>query len=225
MGSATAGLHGRFYVARSTDSGRTFGTPTLVATVARQYPDGAWLDTDASRGRFSGRVYATWEAGDFGARSDVINGERVRVEEGTRRSVAISWSDDQGQTWSLPASLEAADAGPSYMSTVAVSSKGIVGVLWVQHERYETNPRCYRPYFAASIDGGRSFTKAVPLSKSLSCPTPILTETGFFKYRHRGGDYIGLVAAADGSFHAVWSDARDGTFRTFTDRITVNLSH
>jgi hypothetical protein len=50
-------------------------------------------------------------------------------------------------------------------------------------------------------------------------------ETGFFKYRHRGGDYIGLAASADGSFHAVWSDARGGAFRTFTARIDVDAAN
>jgi hypothetical protein len=214
-----------YYVARSIDGGRTFGIPTLVGSVARQYPDMAWLAADTSHGRFAGRVYATWEAGDFGARSNVVNGVRVRVEAGTHRAVANSWSDDQGQTWSSPISLEAAHAGPCYMATVAVSSTGIVGILWVQHERYEQNPRCYRTYFAASIDGGRSFTKPVQVSESVSCPAPSVTETGFFQYRHRGGDYIGLAAAADGSFHAVWSDARDGIFRTFTARIDVDTAH
>jgi hypothetical protein len=217
-------LRANYYVARSIDGGRHFGVPTLVGSVARQYPDIAWLVADTTHGRFSGRVYATWEAGDFGARSNFVNGQRVRVEDGTHRAVAISWSHDQGQTWSSPVSLEAPGAGPSYMSTVAVSSNGIVGVLWVQHERYEPNPRCYRTYFAASSDGGRSFTRPVQVSDSVSCPTPGLTETGFFHYRHRGGDYISLAAATDGSFHAVWSDARDGVFRTFTARIAANPS-
>ncbi len=76
---------------------------------------------DTSRGRFSGRVYATWEVGDLGARLSFVNGQRVRVEEGTHRSVAISWSDDHRQTWASPVSLEVAGAGPSYMSTVAVA--------------------------------------------------------------------------------------------------------
>jgi hypothetical protein len=215
----------RFYVSRSTDGGHTFSIPTLVASVPRQFPDGAWLAADTSRGRFSGRVYATWDAGDFGARSSFVNGERVRVEEGTHRAAAISWSDDKGQTWSSPVSLEVTGAGPSYMPTVAVSATGIVGLLWLQYERYEQNPRCYRTYFAASIDGGRSFTRPVHVSDSVSCPTKIVTETGFFKYRHRGGDYIGLAAAADGSFHAVWSDAREGSFRTFTTRIAMDAAH
>jgi len=203
------------------------GPPGMADFLARRMKENFGVAADTSRGRFSGRVYATWEAGDFGARLSFVNGERVRVEEGTHRSVAISWSDDHRQTWASPVSLEVAGAGPSYMSTVAVSSKGIVGVLWLQHERYEQNPRCYRAYFAASIDGGRSFTKPVPVSDSVSCPAKSVTETGFFKYRHRGGEYIGLAAATvDGSFHAVWSDARDGSFRTFTDRIAVdgNLS-
>jgi hypothetical protein len=214
-GSPRAG----YYVARSTDGGKTFGAPTLVASVPRQYPDSAWLAAGTSRGR----VYAGWEDGDFGARVTFVNGKRVREEAGTHRSVAIARSDDDGQTWLSPVSLEAAGAGPCYLSTAAVSSGGTVGVLWLQHERYETNPRCYRPYFAASTDGGRSFATAVPVADSLSCPTRSMADDDFFTYRPRGGDYIGLAAAVDGSFHAAWSDARDGSFRTYTARIVVDV--
>src|SRR5260370_15313055 len=113
--------------------------PALVASVPRQFPDGGSVAADTSRGRFSGRVYATWEGGDFGPRLSDLNGERVRVEDGTHRKVAISWSDDQGQTWPSPVSLEVAGAGPAYISTVAVSANRTVGVFWLQHERYEQN--------------------------------------------------------------------------------------
>jgi hypothetical protein len=218
--STDAQPEARYYVARSVDGGRTFLTPTLVASVPRQFPDSASIAVDTSRGPFSGRVYATWEAGDFGARLSVVNGQRVREESGAHRSVAIARSDDQGQTWSPPVNLEVATAGPGYTSTVAVSHTGTVAVLWLQHERYEMNPQCYRTYISASTDGGQSFAVPVAVSDSTSCPARSTTQN-FFTYRPRGGDYIGLAAAADGSFHATWSDARSGTFRTRTARIVV----
>jgi hypothetical protein len=218
--AATGTLEARYNIVRSRDGGRTFGPPTLVGSVPRQYPDRAGLAADRSRGRFSGRVYATWEAGDFGAQVSFVNGQRVRQEAGTHRSVVITRSDNQGQTWSTPVSLEVAGAGPAYTSTVAVSSSGTVGVLWVQHEHYETNPLCYRAYFSASMDGGESFAMPVPVSDARSCPARSST-VDFFTYRPRGGDYIGLAAAADGSFHAAWSDARGGAFKTLTARILV----
>ena len=40
----------------------------------------------------------------------------------------------------------------------------------------------------------------------------------------RGGDYIGLTAAADGSFHPVWIDGRNGIFQVYTARIEARRS-
>jgi hypothetical protein len=36
-----------------------------------------------------------------------------------------------------------------------------------------------------------------------------------------GGDYFGLTAGADGRFHLVWSDARDGAFQIWTAAVSV----
>lgn len=211
----------RHRVARSVDGGRTFKESAPLASVPRQYPDIGSLAVDSSHGPFGGRVYATWEPGDFGARSTLVDGKRIRNESGTTRGVAIASSLDGARTWLPPIRLEVPNAGPPYMPTAAVSPRGTVGVLWVQHERYETNPLCYRPYFAASTDGGASFSQAVAVADRISCPTRSPSQPEFFTYRPRGGDYIGLAASADGSFHAAWSDARDGSFRTYTARIDV----
>ena len=35
----------------------------------------------------------------------------------------------------------------------------------------------------------------------------------------RGGDYIGLTASANSSFHPVWIDGRNGIFQVYTARI------
>lgn len=213
-------VESRYRVARSTDGGRTFDTPSVLASVPRQFPDRASLAANSSRGQFTGRVYATWESGDFGAHLSSVNGRRVREETGSHRAVSVARSDDEGRTWSRPINIEVPGAGLAYMSTVAVSASGTVGVFWLQHETYETNPRCYRAYFSASTDAGESFAPLVGVSDANSCPTRNTTED-FFTYRPRGGDYLGLAAAADGSFHAVWSDARNGVYKTFTLRIVV----
>jgi hypothetical protein len=94
-------------------------------------------------------------------------------------------------------------------------------VLWIQDERYESAARCYRVWFAASVDGGENFSLPTTVSDKISCSDPNLNPEPYFKTRLKGGDYIGLAAAADGSFHAVWIDARDGAFRLYTARIEV----
>jgi len=211
----------RVYVARSEDGGRTFGVPRFVADIARPYPGGARFAIDLSSGKYRGNVYATWEDGDFGPRL-VRRGDRlVREESGTRREVAVSRSTDRGRTWSAPKILRAEGRGAADFATLAVSRDGVIGVLWAQDEKYENNSRCYRVWFAASVDGGNTFSAAASVSDKTSCSDPKLNPEPAFATRLKGGDYIGLAAAADGSFHAAWIDARDGAFRLYTARLEV----
>ena len=211
----------RIYVARSEDGGNTFGLPRFVADMARPYPGTAHISADLSGGKFRGRVYATWEDGDFGPRW-VRQGDRfVREESGSRREVGLAHSTDNGETWSAPKILRAEGRGAVDFATLAVSSDGVLGVLWVQDERYEIDPHSYSVWFAASVDGGDTFSPPVSISSEPSRPGPRLNPEPYFTYRPRGGDYIGLAAATNGSFHAVWIDARDGAFRLYTTRIEV----
>ena len=171
-------------VARSVDGGRTFTESAPLASVPRQYPDVGSLAVDASHGPFGGRVYATWEPGDFGAHSTLVDGKRVREESGTTRGVAVASSLDGARTWLPPIRIEVPTAGPAYMSTAAVWPRGTVGELWIQHERYETDPLCYRPYFAASTDGGASCSSAVAVADHVSCPARTRLDLSFSPTGH-----------------------------------------
>ena len=97
----------------------------------------------------------------------------------------------------------------------------------------------FNQYFAASLDGGMSFTEPVRVSTVESKPfssanlLPSATawggpggelRVGVLSAAGRwlnGGDYIGLTAAADGSFHPVWADARSGSYQVYTARVRV----
>jgi hypothetical protein len=212
----------RLYVARSDDNGKTFGVPRFVADIARPYPGGAYFATDVSRGKFRGNIYGTWEEGDFGPRMVRRDDLFVREESGNRREVVVTRSTDNGRNWSVPKVLRAEGRGAAHFATLAVSQEGVLGVLWIQDERYESDARCYRVWFAASVDGGENFSLPTTVSDKVSCSDPKLNPEPYFKTRVKGGDYIGLAAAADGSFHAVWIDARDGAFRLYTARIEAH---
>jgi hypothetical protein len=211
----------RLYVARSEDSGNTFGVPRFVADIARPYPGGAYFATDVSPGKFRGNVYGTWEEGDFGPRLVHRDDQLFREESGNRRVVVVARSTDNGRNWTVPRVLRAEGRGAAHFATLAVSQQGVLGVLWIQDEQYESDARCFRVWFAASVDGGDSFSLPTTVSDKISCSDPNLNPEPYFKTRLKGGDYIGLAAAADGSFHAVWIDARDGAFRLYTARIEV----
>jgi hypothetical protein len=74
---------------------------------------------------------------------------------------------------------------------------------------------------SASLDGGVTFAPAVRVATDLSCPDP--SRAGEYPVRRwsTGGDYFGFAAGADGRFHVLWPDARDGTFEIWTAAASV----
>jgi hypothetical protein len=166
-------------------------------------PDGLEMAVDLSNSRFRGRIYAAW------------NGER-----GGSRNMTIGYSADAGKRWLKSAFFRAENGGPAFFPTLAVSPDGALGVSWLQHEKGEGKSHCYRIYFAASIDGGETFTPPHLVSETVSCPGSESNRETIDRWS-RGGDYMGLAAAADGSFHPVWIDARDGAFQVYSARIQL----
>ena len=106
--------------------------------------------------------------------------------------------------------------------SVAVNGEGVVGVTWYER-RKEAGGECQHVYFTASLDGGKTFLPEVRVSSAPSCPaTPRNGRAG--TRWPAGGDYSGLVAAADGTFHVLWADSRDGIYRLRTAPITVKAT-
>ncbi len=189
-GGQTRGL----YIARSTDGGLKFSTPVKAASVSRPVsplPGSKFrvfvlpvLAVDPS----SGALYAVWN--DF--RTDDTDVLLVR-------------STDGGNTWSDPVRVNNDPRTPrhdQFFPTVAVGADGTVHLLWLDR-RDDPNNKLYRPYYAASEDGGKTF-KQGPLTRTSSNP-----DVGF-----QGtliGDYISLDTSADGSqVYAAWIDTRNG---------------
>jgi hypothetical protein len=109
-------------------------------------------------------------------------------------------------------------------------------VLWTDR-RESVNDSDYHVRFAASFDGGETFTPSVRVSER-----PNVFEDRDFgvikgvsqasKYGParlilvrekwlRGGDTAGLIADANGMFHALWIDNRTGIAQVWTAPITV----
>ncbi|HEV2348708.1 MAG TPA: sialidase family protein [Terriglobia bacterium] len=211
----------RVYIVQSGDGGATFSAPVLVPRMDHAFQDTLDFANDLSQGKYRGRIYAVWEEGEFDPHMAREEDRVVQHESGARRDVMVAHSTDNGQTWSPTEILRAEGRGPSDFATMAVSRGGVVGVLWVQNERYEIDPRSYDVWFTASADGGESFSPPIRVSSETSRPETKLNPEFSFASGWGGGDYIGLAASADGSFHAAWIDARDGAFRLYTARIEV----
>ena len=194
----------RIYVIRSTDGGARFGLPKFVAEIPKPLPGSVAMAVNLSATRFPGRLYLAW------------NGERDE-----RENVIIARSQDNGETW-ITTSLRAPDAGRAHFASLAVSSDGILGAAWIQDEAEEPRKNCYRTYFAASTDGGESFTAPNAVSDAISCPDPLANKDVITRFE-RGGDYMGLAVTADGTFHPVWPDGRDGAFQIYTAAVKVSV--
>ena len=92
------------------------------------------------------------------------------------------------------------------MPTIAVNSKGVLGVMWV--ERRQSGAHWHEVFFSASLDGGKSFVSPELVSSSPCGDSPVdaVAWRGFPTY----GDYFGLVSTPDGRFRLMWPEMRDG---------------
>jgi hypothetical protein len=183
------------YVVKSTDGGRTFGQPALVASIVRPpspLPNSAFrifvlptLTVDP----VSGAVYAVWNDARAG-HTDVL----------------LSASRDGGTSWSNPKRVTDDPASATtdhFFPTATVGKDGTLQLLWLDRRDDPAN-LLYRPYYTRSTDGGKTFSADEPLSAAQSDPNVGFEGTLI-------GDYVSLDTSGDGKrFYAVWPDTRNG---------------
>lgn len=151
------------------------------------------------------------------------NGERVAAlwAEGPepRIKLRLALSDDGGRSWTPGGAIEAGD--PPALRTLpalAMAPSGAIAAIWQQ---FAEGGGCTDLYGAVSTDEGRSFGPTSRLSSEASCFGTEANGAAVSRFRLGGGDYIGLAAAGEDSFQAVWADSRDGTFQIRTARLAV----
>lgn len=128
--------------------------------------------------------------------------------------VALTTSDDAGEHWTAPLRIgrEMPETTHARTAMLAVAPDGTVAIAWYDRSREVPDPGCQELVVRASLDGGDTFLPAVALSTAPSCPDNPANGTLADAWA-MGGDYDSLAVGPDGTFHAVWSDARDGLFR------------
>jgi hypothetical protein len=136
-----------------------------------------------------------------------------------KHGILFCKSESKGESWTKPIRIDQNPHPEAWneLGAVAVSQQGIIGVIY--SEQVEANKKCYQVYFTYSKDGGKTFEKPVKINASLSCPDASngwIAEAWF-----QGGDYYGLVSLPNGSFRAVWSDARTAKFQLYTSQIFI----
>ncbi len=196
----------RAWVIRSTDGGDHFSPPFLITeSCGRSFSS---MKVDFSTSGFRDRIYYLCHDYYF-------------------RNVFLHYSSDGGMTWSNPIQVNQSSGSSPLVRTpsMAVNTEGVLGVAWYDGRKDDRGflgyLRCENVFFTASLDGGRTFLPEVMVSTEKSCPDS--PENGMVGKRFpAGGDYQGMVALPDGSFHLLWSDSRSGVFELRTAIIKVN---
>lgn len=198
----------------STDGGQTFQPSVVVDTFvvagSRKHAEHnnvnnfMYMGIDASDGPYRDRVYVTWPDRRSG-----------------RSEVYFAYSDDRGAMWSkarVVTDNPPTDSTDQFMPTVNVNNEGVVGLLWYDRRDNPDNVSYY-PRFAASLDGGLTWTPSARVSTDPYEAGEVSQRSAF---TGNGGDTAGLATAADGSFHPVWVDDRTGYPQAWTARVTVD---
>lgn len=197
----------RLWFDRSFDQGASWRDPDIAAVtgiVKAQDPlPGGFrnplipaIAADRSNGPFRGRVYVVWNDQRFGD-PDIL----------------ISWSDDDGDTWSAPARVNDDVLGndaDQFFPWVTVDDAGAVHVTFLDR-RDDAGGILFAMYLATSTDGGATFGPNVRVSDGLYGPTNF----GFL------GDYTGAAVSADGKIHPLWPDGRFGDEDIFTKAVDL----
>jgi hypothetical protein len=211
----------RLWVAASKDGGLTFSTPRFVAEFADPDPatrprsgPNRMLAANRSSGTNRDRLYIVWT--DF---------------ESGGTDIKVSYSTNEGETWSEPLAVNDSHAKGIDNATpaIAVNRSGVVGVAWYDR-RNDASNKCFEIFFTASLDGGLSFLPNARVSTVKSCPDApgnvVQPEGGGegFGVAARwpaGGDYSGLAASSDDLFHVLWSDSRTGAYQNWTSAVRI----
>src|ERR1700674_905323 len=210
-------LSGRYSIITSEDGGRTFSEPRQVAVMhhyghAREAQSvkglgGAHLAFDASPGPRHGTLYMVWlDAGDG------------------HEQVMAAASPDGGGSWSKPVRVNDNESASNQSNpAIAVDGEGVVGVAWNDRRADPTDP-CYQPYFAASTNGGASFSPNLEVGQELTCPAGSPAEgtplDSTYRYLN-GGDTQGLLGLPQGGFHLAWINGGAGPMQLWSTIIAA----
>lgn len=214
--SISTGLN--IVVATSLDGGKTFSAPVSVAGVNSAFlnPPAGFNRPDiitvpriavATTGAYKGRVYVSYFAPVAPVSAPSI----------TSNQVYLSYSDDQGKTWSAPQGIASI---PNFgvkriWPVVSVEPGGTVDVVYQESQETPINYACVNgegfnytslvdTWWVQSSDGGATFKAPIKVSSATSdwCATATDIYPNF-------GDYIGSASGGNRVF-PLWADGRNG---------------
>jgi hypothetical protein len=227
---------------RSLDGGATFDPPRTLVAINANYQNtpvghGKSRQNDQPRtavalsGPYNGRVYVTFYQPVQPVSSPIT------VQSAVSSEAFITYSDNQGLTWSTPHTL-ATPVPPTglkrFWPTVSVRPGGAVDVVYLESQETQATPNptdieCNMPtgvgrrigplsslvdtWWVQSRDGGATFSEPVRVSEQTTnwCTTFYTFSNGVFS---NYGDYLGIATAGNRTF-VLWPDGRNGVTDVF----------
>jgi len=207
-------LKGRFWSLVSTDGGHTFAGPYLAAEHrsyghVREWQSlkglgGGHLAVDTSNSSQKGRLYFAWQD---------VAGERFQI--------VLATSSDGGKTWTKPLRVNDNKTASNQSNVgIAVNAQGTVGIIW-NDRRDDPSDNCFRPYFTASFDGGKSFLANQKVSDDAGCTVTPDGKPSPERYPN-GGETFGMVALPDGTFQIAWINGKSGVWQLYSSVIRLD---
>ena len=177
----------------SDDGGASFGPTSVVAddlVIPQRIIVNLGPRPGFGRDPKSGRLYATWDAG-----------------QGNDRDVFVAWSSDAGRTWA-PARRVARLPGTQNLPAVSVAADGRVDVLFYDRGR-EPEDVLAEVVLASSWDGGNSFVTSTVSDRSFDA------RIGFGSAQNIPviASQMAVVSEPERAL-VFWTDTRKGTIDT-----------
>lgn len=155
------------------------------------------MSVDKSNGAHRGRLYVVVPVKENG------NGKAV---------IQISWSDNQGTTWSSLKTISIANGRQNWFPWISVDASN--GNLYVIYYSLDAaNGFSTNTYVAISNDGGATFINQL-VSDVAHTTAPIPEFGGGYS-----GDYIGITSF-NGRAYAAWCDNRTGQWQDYVSQVS-----
>jgi hypothetical protein len=176
------------YVSKSTDGGKTWGSPVAAAT---------FQNLPASLPGNAFRINSLPTAGVNPVNGDVYI---TYAGEGTDANIYFVRSTDDGATWSKPLAMRPGTED-QFFQWMRVSP---TGTIWICYYDQHWNSGTLLDMSCASSTDGVTFTKSTRYTTQSSDPANDGFGGAFI------GDYTGLALDGGGNPHPLWTDTRSG---------------
>jgi len=151
----------------------------------------------------------------------------------------LSYSSDRGKTWAKPRMVSPSGAGDQFpWQSLAVNKDGHASdcmgtdtrdyTRWAGRRRHQSVRHGIRGRWRDVSAGGAALLRAIrrrgvqqKLGRYRGASAASRAETASIHFSggsFDGGDYLGFTADTDGTFHAVWEDARTGVSEIWAAR-------